>query len=359
MKKRMVNIELLRIVSMMMVVMLHYLGKGNLLPTLTESMSVNGYVAWGMESLCIVAVNVYMLISGYFLVESGFKPGRLVELLCQVLFYSILVPVVLVVLDIVPASVFSINHILETVLPVQMAHYWFITAYVIMYLLSPVLSTAAKTMKQEQLRNTIIALLLFFSVSKSILPFQLVNDNKGYDGLWFVCVFLVAAYMRLYGLDFFTTKGNGRRGAFCYLAGCVGVYAVMILVRAVYLKTGSLDHFIQDTYHYNHILNLFAAVSLFYAFYHLKFDGEKWWTKLICKVAPYTLGVYLLHEQLDIRFLWPTWLGATLEENIGLFVLRALLAVVVVFIVGILVDMVRGTLFGIVKNILNKKKTKA
>lgn len=358
MKKRMANIELLRIVSMMMVVMLHYLGKGNLLPSLTGSMDVNGYVAWGMESLCIVAVNVYMLISGYFLVESGFKAGRLVELLCQVLFYAILVPVVLVVLGIVPASVFSINHILETVLPVQMAHYWFITAYVIMYLLSPVLSVAAKTMKQEQLRGTIVALLLFFSVSKSILPFQLVNDNRGYDGLWFVCVFLVAAYIRLYGLPFFTAKGNGRRSLLCYVAGCVGMYGVMLLVRVVYLKTGSLGHFIQSTHHYNHILNLFAAVSLFYVFLHLKFDGEKWWSKLICKVAPYTLGVYLLHEQLDIRFLWPAWLGATLEENVGLFVLRALFAVLVVFVAGILVDMVRGALFGVVKRFLRGVRQK-
>ena len=354
MKKRMVNIELLRIVSMMMVVMLHYLGKGNLLPPLTGSMTVNGYVAWGMESLCIVAVNVYMLISGYFLVESGFKPGRLVELLCQVLFYSILVPIVLMILGIIPASVFGINHILETVLPVQMVHYWFITVYVIMYLLSPVLSTAAKAMKQEQLRNTIVALLLFFSVSKSILPFQLVNDNKGYDGLWFVCVFLVAAYMRLYGLDFFTAKGNGRRGTLGYLAGCVGVYAIMLLVRAVYLKTGSLDHFIQNTYHYNHILTLFAAVSLFYAFYHLKFNGEKWWSKLICKVAPYTLGVYLLHEQLDMRYLWPKWLGATAECNVAMLILKSVFSVLIVFAVGIIVDMARGVIFNVVKKIIRR-----
>lgn len=352
MKKRMVNMELLRIVAMMMVVMLHYLGKGNLLPSLTGSMNVNGYVAWGMESLCIVAVNVYMLISGYFLVESGFKPGRAVELICQVLFYTILVPVVLVALGIISIDVFSLNHILETVLPVQMTHYWFITAYMVMYLLSPVLSTAAKTMKKEQLRNTVIALLLFFAVSKSVLPFQLALDNLGYDGLWFICVFLVAAYIRLYGLDFFTIKGNGRRGILCYLAGCVGIFVVMFCVRAVYLKTGSLDHFVQNTYHYNHILNLFAAISLFYAFYHLKLDEKKWCSKLICKVAPYTLGVYLLHEQLDMRHLWPAWLGATLEENVAIFVLRALFAVVVVFVTGILVDMVRGALFGVVKKFI-------
>ena len=91
MKKRIVSIELLRMLAMMMVVMLHYLDKGNVLPALTDEMGLNGYVAWGLESLSIVAVNVYMLISGYFLVESGFKPGRLVELLCHfILFWCLL-----------------------------------------------------------------------------------------------------------------------------------------------------------------------------------------------------------------------------------------------------------------------------
>ena len=223
MKKRMANIELLRIVSMMMVVMLHYLGKGNLLPATTGAMGLKGYVAWGMESLCIVAVNVYMLISGYFLVESGFKLHRVIELWCQVLFYTILVPLVLIALGILPASIFNIYHILQTILPVQMEHYWFITAYIIMYLLSPVLSVAAKNMSKEQLKGTIMGLLLFFAVSKSVLPVELTIDNKGYDGLWFICVYLVAAYMRLYGISFFTKKETGCRGLLVYLLGCAGM----------------------------------------------------------------------------------------------------------------------------------------
>ncbi len=355
MKKRMANIELLRIVSMMMVVMLHYLGKGGLLPETTGAMTVNGYVAWGMESLCIVAVNVYMLISGYFLVESGFKGRRILELLCQVLFYTILVPLVLILVGVLPASIFNIYHILQTVLPVQMEHYWFITAYVIMYLLSPILSVAAKSMSKEQLRGTIIALLLFFAVSKSILPFELAIDKQGYDGLWFVCVFLVAAYMRLYGIPFFTNGGKGRRGILCYLAGCAGVYGLMLLVRLVYLKTGSLDHFIDSTYHYNHVLNLFAAVGLFYAFYYIKLDGDTKCGKLICKIAPYTLGVYLLHEQWDIRYLWPKWLGATAEGNVLMLVLRCIAAVLIVFVAGILVDMIRGMLFSLVRKLFAKK----
>ena len=71
-KKRMANIELLRILAMMMVVSLHFLAKGELLPSLTGPLNGQGYLAWFLESFSIMAVDVYVLISGYFLVETGY-----------------------------------------------------------------------------------------------------------------------------------------------------------------------------------------------------------------------------------------------------------------------------------------------
>ena len=133
---------------------------------------------------------------------------------------------------------------------------------------------------------------------------------------------------------------------------------LMLIVRMVYLKTGSLDHFMDSTYHYNHVLNLLAAMGLFYVFFYLKMDGDKIWSKFVCKISPYTLGVYLLHEQLDIRYRWPQWLGATADGNILLFVVRSVLTVLVVFAVGIFVDMMRGLAFSCVKKIFAKKKEK-
>ena len=80
-------------------------------------------------------------------------------------------------------------------------------------------------------------------------------------------------------------------------------------------------------------------------------------SKLICRVAPYTLGVYLLHEQIDMRNLWPGWLGASSEGNVLLFAGRALFAVLTVFVVGILVDMLRMTVFQLVtKRFVNDSK---
>ena len=355
MKKRVVSMELLRIIAMMMVVMLHYLGKGKLLDPLTGEISMNGYVAWILESFSIVAVNVYMLISGYFLVNSRFRISRVIELICQVLFYTVLVEVILVACGFVEKDVLTLSRLLEIVFPIQMEHYWFITAYIIMYLFSPILSTAVQNMEQKQLRNVILLLLVFFSLSKSVLPVQLMIDRKGYDCIWFICVFLVAAYIRLYGLPFFDKGKN--RGWICYVAGVLGIMAVTLVVRFVYLKTGSLDHFVGSAFHYNHIFNLLAAVGLFYAFLRMDIPADKLISKIICRVAPYTLGVYLLHEQIDMRNLWPGWLGASSEGKVLLFAGRALFAVFVVFGVGILVDIIRKAGFQLVtKRFVNDSK---
>lgn len=350
-KNRIVSIELLRILSMMMVVMLHYLSKGELLTPLTEEFGPRAYIAWLLEAFSIVAVNVYMLISGYFLVESGFKPGRLARLICQVLFYSILIPPVLMAAGILGPGELSVYRLLQYLFPNQMIHYWFITAYLIMYLLSPVLAAGARQLSQKQLGRTIILLLCFFSVSKSLLPVKLEIDNAGYDGLWFVCVFLVAAYMRLYGIPFLQ---KGKRAALCYLGGCVLIYGLTLGVRMVYLKTGRLGNFIHAPYDYNHILNLFAAISLFYAFSNWKLSGEKIMGRVILRVAPCTLGVYLLHEHIELRTLWPLWLGAAAKYSPWALVPRALGSVALVFAVGILVDMARGALFEMAGKILRR-----
>lgn len=85
-RKRMANYELLRILSMLMVITLHYLSHTGSL--LEPGERAQGRQALGtfLESFCIVAVNVYVLVSGYFLAEAGFRLKRVFLLAGQVLF---------------------------------------------------------------------------------------------------------------------------------------------------------------------------------------------------------------------------------------------------------------------------------
>lgn len=339
--KRLANIELLRIIAMCMVIMLHYLGKGDLLPDMSLTMGINEYVAWILESFAIVAVNVYVLISGYFLVEAEFKPSKIVRLILQVLFYTILVTILSLAFGIIELSDLGIYNLIVQLFPFQLEQYWFMTSYLVFYILSPVLAMGVKQLSKKNLQAVIIAFVLFMSVEKSILPVQIVFDERGYDALWFICLFLVAAYIRLYGVKLLEKK------VVClalYLGGCVLAFVENMALSLVYEKTGELAHLFGTPYHYNHTWVLLASIGLFSYFLKVEIkDGI--FSKAVCAIAPYTLGVYLLHEHVYVKYLWPKWLLAGKSDNPIEFVLMAFMAVVVVFVLGISVDYLRSLLF--------------
>ena len=95
---RMANFELLRIIAMLMIIVLHYIVKGNMSAELYDDGSAENHLWWLIEAFCNVAVNAYVLISGYFLVNARWKVSRLISLICQVLFYSILTGVIAYIL---------------------------------------------------------------------------------------------------------------------------------------------------------------------------------------------------------------------------------------------------------------------
>ncbi len=334
------NLELLRCIAMMMVIVLHYLGKGGILGNVAEpAMSATGTVAWLLEAFCIVAVNVYMLISGYFLSTSSFKLSRLLQLWLQLWFYSVGVGVLAAALGLVPGEMLNTNYLLKLLFPVSMGHYWFLTAYIFLYLLLPMVTVALKRMNQCQMRVTMVSLLVVFSLAKSVFPVRLEMDGKGYDCLWYLCVFVFAAYIRRFGGDFFDSK---RKGLALYVMGSIAVFVEIMGLHMLYVRTGSLGLLLTVSTEYNHIFPLLAAVGLFVVFKNVKISGG--FARAICKIAPYTLGVYLLHENIGVRNIWQNWLGADRIGSVAALLGWTCVAVVIVFAVGIVVDFLRELL---------------
>lgn len=351
MKRRAANFELLRIISMMMVVCLHYLSKGNLLPQYIKLNHGSDYLYWLIEALCIVAVNVFVLISGYFLIEKEFDGRKIVRLWMQVLFYSLGIPLVLGIVGVIPTSEWNIYRILPYFFPILTEHYWFATAYLLMYLFVPVLNKGIKGVSKKQLQKLIFMLLAIFSLSKSILPFSLPMDRSGYDFIWFICLYLIAAYIRLYGIPFFK---NGRRSAFLYFLSVMAMFGMFFVLGMVYQYTGKLEKFMDASYDYNHILNLAASVSLFYAFSYIKIEKEKW-TQMICRISPYVFGVFLLHEHIETRYLWIRWMKVDAPMGVGIRLLHMAGSVILVFALGISVDYIRSRIFDRIRKMRGNK----
>lgn len=354
--KRQLNYELLRIIAMLMVITLHYLSHTKML--LVPDGEGGGKQKLGMllESFCIVAVNVYVLISGYFLVEAGFKVKRVLILIGQVLFYAILIPLIMMGTGIFSGEVGGLYRLLQYIFPLETEHYWFAASYVFLYLLTPLINAAVKTMSRKQLQIAIGGLLFLFSGIKSVVPVRFVMDRAGYDFGWFICVYLVAAYIRLYGWK----PIEGRQKAWRLYIGC-GLLIFAIGTGAYFINraTGLLGYYTEVPYHYNYILCLLGAVGLFGAFGYVKIP-EGLFARLITRLSPLTFGVYLFHEHIDIRNEWTGWvedfIGPVTESGVGGFVLHWIISVLVIYIAGSFIDGIRLTIFRYVGRHLEKSK---
>ena len=131
-----------------------------------------------LNVLCIVSVNVYVLMSGYFLSQKTFSFQRLLRLLFQVLFYTVLIPLILAIVGVLPLSrLFNVYHLWNSIFPTQSGHYWFVSAYVLMMLFSPIMNLALENLKKRQLELMLLLLLMFFCVGKSLSPLQFATDR--------------------------------------------------------------------------------------------------------------------------------------------------------------------------------------
>lgn len=351
--KRQANFELLRIVAMLMIIVLHYLNKSELILLYTEEHSAVNYTAHLIESFCIVAVNGYVLLSGYFLVESAWKPKRVVSLVAQVLFYSLLIPVVLGCIGVVYLEKLSVYDWLNYVLPIETEHYWFATAYLVMYVLSPVLAMGVKAVDKKTLRTVIGIMALYYSVWKSVVPATLATDKYGYDYGWFLCLFLIAAYIRLYGCPKLEKKRNA---ALLYAGMSLGIFLLMELSGILAEVIAPFAYYMDMPDTYNHILCLLGSVGFFMLFKDMKpWEGRA--ARIVRRLAPYTFGVYLLHEHILVRYQWMRWLGVGAVWGSWLFIPHMAGCVLTVYAVGTAVDFVREKIFSGVGKLASKRGT--
>lgn len=350
--KRQANFELLRIVAMGMIIVLHYMGKGNIIISYGKNASLINHIAWLIEAFCIVSVNCYVLISGYFLVESGWKLKRIPILILQVLFYSVLIPVAMLCLGMISGSELSIYDWLNFILPIQNNHYWFATHYVLFYLFVPILAAGVQNLEKRLFQIIIIVLLLFFSVGKTIFPFKLSIDTSGYDYGWFLCLFLVAAYIRLYGVPWLE---KGKRAIVLYIGMCFLLWGVAAICGILKRQTGSFSNYLDMPYTYNYFFVFLASVGLFYAFKKMQIKEGKA-ANIIRKLAPYTFGIYLLNDHLIVRDKWMYWLGVEKVQGTWSFIPHMIGCVLVIYVLGTVVDFVRAYLFARVVRFIGSRR---
>lgn len=291
-KLRNANMDLLRIFSMLLIILLHSIDHSGVLERADSAPIMIDLWVRFTYMLSQVCVNCYVLISGYFLVKTRFRLRKLVILWLEVVFYSFVVRIFFILIG---YRSFSISSLISCFVPIFTGRYWFITIYFGLYLLSPFLNIAINAMNRKQ--HTILNILLFvlFSFMVSIHPsFAGMNSGNGWGLAWFVVLYLAASWFRLY----LSPKNKLLPFSIWILSSAV-IALVFILVgnRISIVKT-----VFGNMYRYDSLAAYICSLCVLAIFLSINIK-ENWLHKVIIFIAPSTLGVYLIHAHADFS-LW-------------------------------------------------------
>lgn len=314
MKTRNYGIDFLRMISMIMIVMLHTLGHGGILRSVSF-LSVHYQIAWLLEVIAFGAVNTYAMISGFVSVDSHFKISNILILWLQVLFYGILINTVFFFL--LPESRNTSGWI-QALFPVTRKEYWYFTAYAGVFFLSPFINQMFRNLSEKQIKTLFCFTLVVFSVVPTISQTFTPQQDVFYMG---------DGYSEYFILYFF-----------CILI----TWSSKILVEKFPISGFTLDS--SFLIHYTSPFIVLAAISLLLIFGSMNFSESV--KKMIMLISPLSFGVYLLHDHPLVRSYVMTERFAFITNgSVSKMLLFFFGIILAIFVVGCCVDAVRSKLF--------------
>ena len=321
-EKRSSNIELLRIISVFLICLTHFCGfSGFQWSSLTPGLYTIQCMSLGGR----MGVNVFILITGYFLVNKSFSGKKVIRLYMEVFFYSIS-------LCLLTSLVFGENMTAQdwhmALMPISSNKYWFATAYITLYLFVPFLNLFIRALSKKM-----HFCLICVCVGIWTIGFLITQSNANYsDFLWFILLYFVGAYIRLYPPHHFT-------GCLPNLA-CVFALCLLAFVN-IYLSNNISSGYLLNVtsfYRLDHYFTFFTALFLFLAFLNLRIPYLKW----INIVASASLGIYLIQENFWFRkYLWSELLSSAKFQESPFLIPYAIGVALLVYFVFTLIDLMR------------------
>ena len=274
-----------------------------------------------VESLSIVCIDVFVLISGWFGIR--FSMDRLKEFVFQILFFSLGGFAFFMLTSSHPLTIFNIKNLFLF----NSGDYWLIKAYLILYILSPALNSFVATATRRQFQVMLGSYLLFMFVYGWLEPASIQFTMNGTTALSFIGLYLIGRYVRQYP-PIFKNRNT-------YLFLYIGLSLLLALISCVMMNYGLRVSLSSRLYNYGNPLVILSSVSLLLYFSRLKFHNN-----IVNVIAASSLAVYLFHCN-EYVFPYYRMLMKSLISGSNYGFILALFAILGIFILSVLIDRVR------------------
>lgn len=323
------NFELLRIIAMLIIIAHHYVVLSGITEffdydTLPSNMLFLQFLGWGGK----MAINIFVLISAYFICLKNLIWAKVLKLILEILFYNLSVTVVLMLFGIFPCKISSVLKMVFE--PITSIGYEFVGSFIVFYLFVPFLNILIRQLTKKQHFNLMIFSVIVFSVFYTLSAFQASRYV-----LWFFVLYFIGSYIRKYPNVYTDDKKYGLWASIFFLAlSWLSIYAID---RFGYrMGFHNYYYFCCDS---QKILALCLSISVFVWFKNINFRDNK----MINSLAASAFGVLLIHSNSrEMRhFLWNDILNVPGMYSSTLLPIHFILSIFGIYMVCALIDHLR------------------
>lgn len=331
------NIELLRILCMVMIVAHHLFLHGGIFEQSVSNMTnllFGGILMPGGK----IGYDCFIIITAWFCTGKEFKGSRLVKIALEVIFYNIVGMALAATLNNGQMESVSLRNWIGCIFPIFGISHGFAVYYMIFLFILPLLNTVSEKMTKRNILS-IITLLFMMQIGAKVLSViidysSLVDLDNGL--FTFIILYFAIAYIKKYPLKLCDKK---------ILLALILVFIWIINATANVLSvkypeaklfslaTGVLNSDISP-------LNMIAGFCLFFIFNGFKIKHNS----IINFIASHTFGILLLHDHNYFRYvIWKRVFFTEKFYNTALPILMVYTAavVLVIFMAGIIIDTIR------------------
>ncbi|MFR3672074.1 MAG: acyltransferase family protein [Enterococcus faecalis] len=334
-KNRNSNIELLRIIAALFVLSYH---------TVNATVDINALELpsrFAMTGLFFgmgrISVNIFVIISAWFLCEQNFKFERITNTWLSTIFYT--VPIAISFVCFCKAD---LVYLITNMFPVFFQPLWFITAYVFLLFLTPLLNLILSKYEKRKCRNMIIFLSALF-----VLPMTFLPQVRGafYSELgWFCVLYLITGYLRIY--QPLKIVDNKKICLLVFIISYLFIVSWYILYYDVpykflsnYLDFAGITHasFLNFT---SSLPSVFASFSFFYLFKNMNITK---FNNVINCISKTSLDIYIL---LSLKgpsglIFWVDILDLNVYVNNGNIFMKVTIIIIAAFVITSLIGRIR------------------
>ena len=327
-------IELLRILCILMVIAGHYYAHG-----IAYAMAPFGPETYSLRILAMqlisfgadIANDLFVIITGYYMINSTMKGKRIGKLFAEMLFYAW---VIVLVFHLTGLKTLTGEALKEALLPFWSGENWFVTCYLLLCLMVPFLNPFLKNLEQKQFVKLLAILFAIRFVTPLFDTKTFWSTAHGFEQ--FIFLYMIGAFINLHGFQIKLLQNKWCwRGILVVLIGLWFAISAGTGIKGLTYQSAEL---IGDVTKYFPIFSVLISFALLVVALGIK----PFHCKFINLISGSVLAVYLIHDNPLVReFIW--W---TISPNIDLIgsnhiFVHMIQKVLFVFVTCVVIDQIR------------------